>query len=157
MADKIIISDEFLLNFSRQYNLLKEEGHFPVQIRDMIMKNIGCTRYTFYKYLKISREKSFITDSYVENMAVATEIKREWLNDNKGNIENKKFVFPSLTPLFPIDLDPKINDNFIIPNAHTEIKGDPKFPPMGAILPMLDENVNIFTSIKNLGKKIFKR
>lgn len=76
------ITDDLLKEFSKNYNILKEKGYIPVQIRDIMCKEIGFSRTTYYTYLRLSRNAKFITDSYVENLEKYVERQRRWRDES---------------------------------------------------------------------------
>lgn len=85
------ITNEFLLAYSREYNSLKDQGLFPTEIRDVMVEKLNYSFTTHYDYLRKSRNKGFITDSFEENMAIANEIKRQWFLSLGGRITGEKF------------------------------------------------------------------
>lgn len=79
------LNDDLLKEFSKNYNILKESGLTPNQIKHIIKKYVKICDTTYYKYLKLSREVGFITDSFEEN-------KRKMLERIKSNISLQKNV-----------------------------------------------------------------
>lgn len=70
------ITDDLLKEFSKNYNMLKEKGYIPVEIRDIMCKEIGFSQSTYYSYLRLSRNAKYITDSYEENVQKFLERQR---------------------------------------------------------------------------------
>ena len=76
------ITDDLLKEFSKNYNILKQKGYIPVQIRDIMCNEIGISCTTYYTYLRLSRNAKFITDSYVENLEKFVERQRRWRDES---------------------------------------------------------------------------
>lgn len=86
-----VLNDEFYKALGIEYHSLKAKGKFPKEIREYLAGILGVHPSTYGKYLRIAREKGFITDSYEENMRVARHLTREWLLSEQGVIKGKKF------------------------------------------------------------------
>ena len=89
------ITDDLLKEFSKNYNILKQKGYIPVQIRDIMCNEIGISRTTYYTYLRLSRNAKYITDSYIENLEKFLERQRRWRVEsikavNSAPIENNE-------------------------------------------------------------------
>jgi hypothetical protein len=89
------ISDDLLKEFSKNYNMLKEKGYIPVEIRDIMCKEIGFSHTTYYTYLRLSRNAKYITDSYSENLEKFLERQRRWRTEsikavNSASIESNE-------------------------------------------------------------------
>lgn len=89
------ITDDLLKEFSKNYNMLKEKGYIPVEIRDIMCKEIGFSQTTYYSYLRLSRNAKYITDSYEENVQKFLERQRRWRVEsikavNSASIENNE-------------------------------------------------------------------
>lgn len=89
------ITDDLLKEFSKNYNMLKEKGYIPVEIRDILCKEIGFSQRTYYSYLRLSRNAKYITDSYEENFQKFVERQRRWRVEsikavNSAPIENNE-------------------------------------------------------------------
>lgn len=88
-----IVDEDFLMLFSKNYTALKEKGLIPVAIRDKLMKRFDCKDSSYYRYLKLSREKKYITDTYQENITkrMNRDKKLREMNENGTEIFDKLF------------------------------------------------------------------
>lgn len=76
-----VIDEEFLMNFAKSYNKLKETGLIPVAIREKLLKEFSCGKSRYYYYLSLAREKHYVTDSYEQNLANRIERERRLRED----------------------------------------------------------------------------
>lgn len=90
----IKISDEQLIAFARSYEAWKKNGLYPVEIRDKMTEALDIGSTTYYRYLRMARQKNYITDTYAETTAKSIEARRQWLLAHGGKIKGIKFYFP---------------------------------------------------------------
>ena len=68
--------DAKCMEFATLYNQLKDKGYPLAIIRNEIMARFNIKKTRYYTYLRASREKGYITDSYEENIAKVYERNR---------------------------------------------------------------------------------
>lgn len=94
---KVIDNEDKLRNFANAYQEWKDKGYYPVEIAEIISAALDIGKTTYYKYLRLARQKGFITDTYEENMQISIEMRRRWLLLHGGKIKGIKFFYPSRT------------------------------------------------------------
>lgn len=79
-----------VVNFASRYNELKSQGLIPLEIRNIMIDDMGCCKSTYYVYLQRARELRIVTDSYAENRKKARD--RQKAEAQLKHVDEEKYA-----------------------------------------------------------------